>query len=141
MRESNTPRVYIFSAERAELSPDTNEIRTGEMRQALDRAGVPYRLGEGVYNGIEETSFVVFGPEDEDLVYNLASDFAQDYVLVVAENDRTAYLADPLDGELTHLGVFEQVTAAEAKGVDHTVVGFSHYIVRPTSGPDLPEGF
>ena len=76
----------------------------------------------------------------------MAYHFQQDTVLVVAENDRTAYLVPVVDIRVSdsvtweHLGAFESVGTERPDSDAFTKVEGTYWVVRPTAGKDLEGG-
>lgn len=140
MRDFSTPRTFIFSAERSDYNPHVNSLRTKFLAQSLESSGIPFQEAEGCYEGAYERSFVVSGATHQADVFALAKGFEQDTVLVVAEHDRTAYLADPRTGYHTHLGRFKATGDALPAGDGWTCCDGVYFAVEPTKGVDLPEG-
>ena len=141
------PRTFILSGERACYSEDVNRARSINLLDELETLGVPFAQAQGSFEGVKEVSFVITGRANEDTVLALAITFQQDSYLVIAENDRTAYLVhvnseDYARGYHQHLGRFRCWGDKEPNdGRGWTYLDGFYYDIVPTSGPDLPGGF
>ena len=140
MKRSNKPRTYILSAALDLLTAEDNTRRTNELACDLALEGVPYREATGKYNGRVQESLIVVGEDNQETVFNLARTYDQESVLVVAENDRAAYLV-ALDspGYFKHLGRLVCVGDDEPEG-DWTRVEELFFTFAGRSGVDLEGG-
>jgi len=136
----STPRVYIFSAYKANQGAHRNHMDHCDLSCDLALAGFPYRECEGSYKGVREESFIVTGRLAGPTVRALARLHTQESYLLIAEYDRTAYLVDPLSGYHTHLGRFTAHGPNEPDCDGWTLCDGIYYVVNPTNGVDLPEG-
>lgn len=146
MRHFTTkPRIYIFSAERSENTDRVNKVATSELSSELALAGIPFREGTGSYKGALEVCFVVAGAEHDSAVLELADRFNQATVLVIAENDRDAYLCHLGNGTPFPAGYYEFLGRLEGSAVEPnadawTLLDDVFYFAAPRKGVDLPEG-
>jgi hypothetical protein len=104
----------------------------------------PHAVLEGRFQGVKEISYLILGAEQAYNVFRLAEHFEQHSYLVLAEDDRTAYLvhvnSDKPQGYHQHLGRFVAQGSEEPEG-DFTKHGDTYFQVIPSKGVDLPEGF
>lgn len=141
MRDFSTPRSYVFSAHLATESPKVNAYRHDNLVGDLALAGIQFTECTGHWGGKEETSVLVTGAEHESEVFRLAKDFEQECVLVIAEHDRTCYLAAGERGKWLNIGRLEYL-GTERPGLDAwTCVEGAYFAASGTSdGPDLNGG-
>ena len=114
------PRKTIISACLSVNGTHRNARATCELAADLALAGIPFREVVGVYKGVREASFVTW-PESDDhsaQLLALAVSYGQESILHV-HPDRTAEL-EYVNGARRVIGQFQQVSEAEAEGIDHT---------------------
>ena len=141
MRDFKTPRTFILSAYRSNQPASVNRLNHSELACDLALEGLSFSACEGSFEGEYEQGYVVVGAHATLAIVNLALLYRQDSYLVVAENDRTAYLVDPDTGYHTHIGKFGAVGTLEPDADAWTLLDGTFYTVDPTNGPDLERGF
>lgn len=104
MRDFSNPRVFIFSAHRANATKQANDAATAELACDLALEGFPFTECLGYFEGNTEQCFLVKGSDAQETVERLALAYEQDSVLLVAEHDRAAYLVDTDTGFHRHIG-------------------------------------
>lgn len=104
---------FIFSAEKSNLSPKENEYLTSELKSKLETLKIPHKDVLGVFNGVEETSFVVVGAEHEGIVSKLSNIYAQDSFLKSYPNRETYLIFS--DKTKEYLGTFKPLEGFLAK--------------------------
>lgn len=103
--------IILLSAERSNLDSEVNQHNTNSMRYSLARLGLYFESVNGVYKGVSEDSFMVFGIQSKpmfDRIVNLAALFNQESILVV-DSDSSARLEYLESGESVNIGTFTQV--------------------------------
>jgi len=119
-RAQSGPAVFIFSADRAELTVDENVQRRRQLLDELEEAAIPYKLVIGEYNGERESS-VVLGSNYHDLVLAYLKRYGQDLCLLV--DNHQVYKVYP-NGHEEYFGVMENVGRHEPAG-DYTYDPFT----------------
>ena len=139
MKDFTTPRTFILSAYKGrDASKDLHAHYELSCDLALE--GIPFREARGCYKGQEEQCFVVIGAENQRAVELFARAYDQETYLVIAENDRTAYLVDTQSGYHKHLGKFQSVGAERPEADAWTLVDDNYFTTDGRPGVDLPGG-
>jgi hypothetical protein len=142
MRDFNTPRTYILSAQRYNLGPRENRARHCELACDLALEGIVFKEVRGCFEGVEEDAFVIVGSHAEPAVRLLARHWAQQSYVAVAEHDRIAYEVDVETGYHTHLGKLENIGPVKPASGAWTCVDGDYFTTNGArKGLDLPEGF
>lgn len=140
MRDFSQPRTFILSAYRASATREANIRAHDELASDLALAGVPFKDCEGCYAGEYEQGYVITGAESQGAVIDLALANEQETYLLIAENDRTAYLVDPATNYHSHLGRFHSVGDALPAGDGWTLFNGTYFTTDNAPGVDLPRG-
>lgn len=114
--------IILLSAERSELSTELNQHNTNALRYSLSTLGLYFESVKGMYKGVSEESFMVFGVTSNlmlNRIMGLANLFNQESILTVGLN-RDANLVYLEDGRKEHLGAFDQVSST--LGLDAYIV-------------------
>lgn len=106
------PITYVLSAERADADANANFAASEQLDARLEELGASYKVVDGCFKGVFETSFVVIGLKAK-IILGLLQEFNQDSALRL-ECDRHA-ISITKDGSVFDLGQWVAVTEAEAK--------------------------
>lgn len=125
-------QVVILSAETKTESTESNNRRTNNLEACLGDLNLAARRATGVYNGTQETSFVVLinDQTDIDTLKDFAfKSFGQESILHVDSNQEAVLIFN--DGKTEGLGRLEQVSKEIATGRDnYTIMGDSYYVTN-----------
>lgn len=126
-------QVVILSAERSELSFESNRQRSINLASCIEELGLRFREATGVYKGVEETSFVVIVRDNTevDVLKDFAfKNFGQESILHQDSNQEAHLIYN--DGKVERLGRLEQVSEEEALKQDSfTIMGNKFYTTVP----------
>jgi hypothetical protein len=114
MRDVN--QFFIFSTEFYKNTSKENEQSTSHTKKILEKSGIPYKILDGVYKGVSETSFLV-NAKYENQVMELAKAAKQESVLFVDIN-RNAYLIYLDNNKTEKLGILTRVSEDKALTLD-----------------------
>jgi len=131
----------VFSAHVGTANFRENAYRHDNLCGDLALAGILFTECTGHWGGKDETSVLVTGAEHESDVFRLAADFDQESVLVIAEHDRTCYLAKTERGKWLNIGRLENFGTVKPDLDAWTLVEGSYFAASGASnGPDLKGG-
>jgi len=103
------------SAERSDREAVTNELNTARLADNLRRANLPHIKLLGSWQGVEETSWLLFDPE---VALYIAKWFGQEAILELTPSPRQAVLVDVISGKRQKLGAFVEVSESAARFCD-----------------------
>ena len=123
-------QVVILSAEKNELTPEVNAVRTATLESVLELRNCSYVTADGVYKNSKEKCFVVMVDSQQDIedLKSLAFlKFGQESVLV-QDSNQIAKL-EFRDGKKVELGKLKQTNKENAENRDaYTFVDGKYYI-------------
>jgi hypothetical protein len=126
--------LIILSAEKSDNRPERNKQLTENLRGCLDDLNLDYDNATGLFNGIEEASFVV-RPKNDDEIELIRSyafkSFKQDSILQVDKNNE-AFLMHSNGLGKTYQGVFTELNSNEPLDLtnNYTLVNGVYYTTK-----------
>lgn len=126
-------RAVFISAERSNMTPAENTLRTYLLEELLFAFNLNYKLVEGSYKGVEETSFMVELNKDNNkglgTIKALAKGFGQESIMIKNEAERCE-LHYMTDGRIEEIGLLSKRNPKELEQLDsYSIIDNALYAV------------